>query len=101
MRDGRLSLISAITLSALRKRYLRPNIAVTEQKLQAKGQPQLVMMGIVVSFSLPTSRLRSGNGRVSRSVQRSRSGLCTASPSRWNERPPTVLELARAVQAPR
>ena len=44
---GFFSLISATTFSALRKRYLRPNIAVTEQKLQAKGQPQLVMMGVL------------------------------------------------------
>ena len=101
MRAGRLSLISATTLSALRKRYLRPNIAVTEQKLQAKGQPQLVMMGIVVSFSLPTNRRRSGKGSSSRSVSRSRSGLCTALPSRLNERPPMVLQLAGATAAPR
>ena len=51
MRAGRLSLISAITLSALRKRYLRPNIAVTEQKVQPKGQPQLVMIGTLVILS--------------------------------------------------
>ena len=38
-------------LSALRKRYLRPNMAVTEQKLQWKGQPQLVMIGIVLMLS--------------------------------------------------
>ncbi len=64
MRCGRLSLISAMTLSALRKRYFLPNIAVTEQKVQSNGQPQLVMIGIVVSLSLPTSRRRSGNGSV-------------------------------------
>ena len=39
-----------MTLSALRKRYFLPNIAVTEQKVQSKGQPQLVMIGIVVQL---------------------------------------------------
>ncbi len=90
MRLGRFSLISAITLSALRKRYFLPNMAVTEQKVQSKGQPQLVMIGIVESFSLPTSRRRSGNGRSSRSARASRGGLCTATPSRVNERPAMV-----------
>ena len=72
MRCGRLSLSSAMTLSALRKRYFLPNIAVTEQKVQSKGQPQLVMIGMVVSRSLPTSRRRSGNGSSSRSARASR-----------------------------
>ena len=35
-------------LSVLRKRYLRPNMAVTEQKLQLNGQPQLVIIGVVL-----------------------------------------------------
>ena len=48
---GRLALISAMTFSALRKRYLRPNIAVTEQKVHPKGQPQLVMIGTLVILS--------------------------------------------------
>ena len=87
MRSGRLSLSSATTLSALRKRYFLPNIAVTEQKVQSNGQPQLVMIGTVLILSLPTSRRRSGNGSSSRSASAARGGLCTATPSRLNERP--------------
>ena len=48
IRAWNLSLSSSMTLSALRKRYFLPNIAVTEQKVQSNGQPQLVMMGVLV-----------------------------------------------------
>jgi hypothetical protein len=36
-----------MTFSGLRKRNCLPNMAVTEQKLQLKGQPQLVIIGVV------------------------------------------------------
>ena len=85
-------MISATTLSALRKRYFLPNIAVTEQKVQSNGQPQLVMMGVLVMRSCPSISVMSGNGRVSRSSQRSWSGACTGSPSApWYEMPLMVL----------
>ena len=74
-------MISATTLSALRKRYFLPNIAVTEQKVQSKGQPQLVMIGVLLMRSCPSTSVRSGNGSVSRSSQRSCRGACTVLPS--------------------
>ena len=43
----RLDLISSMIFPALRNRYLRPKIFVTEQKLQSKGHPLDVEIGMV------------------------------------------------------
>ncbi len=61
--------------SGLRNRYFLPNMAVTEQKLQSNGQPQLVMMGVWRMRSLPLMRVRSAKGSASRSATGGRSGL--------------------------
>ena len=74
-------------------------MAVTEQKLQPKGQPQLVMIGVTPRCSdEPAMSVRSGTGSVSRSRHGSRSSLWTASPSRVNERPAMVSSVAPALQ---
>ena len=79
-----------MTLSGLRMRYLRPNIIVTVQKVQSNGHPRLVMIGVSRMRSEPTIKERSGIGSESRSAQRSRSSLCTGSPSRQKDSPLTV-----------
>src|SRR4030043_2366037 len=53
-------------LSALRSLYLRPNIGVTEQKVQSLGQPLEVDTGVIGIFLNPSISEKSGNGRSSK-----------------------------------
>ena len=63
-----LDLISLMVFSALRKRYFRPNILVTEQKLQSKGHPRDVEIGMTKDgIRYPLIKEKSGIGKASRS----------------------------------
>ena len=91
-------LSSAMTFSVDRWRYRLPNMPVTEQKVQSKGQPREVCMGMVerpgpwmpIFVSEPmSSREKSGNGSESRSSTGGALGFWRTVPLSFQTRPGT------------
>ena len=81
---------SSMMFSVERKRYFFPNMPVTEQKEQSKGQPRDVWTGIGGGISGASGSClrseKSGYGITSRSFSMGSIGLWTTRPSIFRER---------------
>ena len=73
-----LTLISSMIRSTLQLRYLRPNIMITEQKLQLKGQPREVAMETLLAFGPPLmDQLVIRDGQAVQVLQKGAPGVLT------------------------